>query len=124
MLPDVLQGALGCKARRLREIARRLYTTPADTRELQAWGLDVGDVEGPPVEVWPSIVKTVKLFIDLRTQWLRAGMDGQRVGMNYEVLFRVMDRMGLDDAAWIEMWDDIRTLEDEALATMREASDG
>jgi len=76
------------------------------------------------VQVWPCLVPIVTLFLKLHTQWVRVGMDGRRVGLNYEVLFKVMDRMGLSDVAWIEMWDDIRTLEDEALTVMAEDSDG
>lgn len=127
MLPHVLPGALGCKDRRLREIARRLYTRPltaSERKEAEDWGLNPDELEPPPAEVWPSLATTVATFVKLSTQWLRAGMKGRKVGLNYEVLFRVMDRMALDDAAWLEMLDDIRTLEDEALTKMAEDSDG
>ena len=74
--------------------------------------------------MWPSLSPVVNLFVALRTQWVRAGMDGRRVGLNYEVAFKIMDRMSLNDTAWLEMWGDIRTLEDEALTVMAEDSDG
>lgn len=61
----------------------------------------------------------VNLFIALATQW-RVGMGGP-VGLDYNVLFFKMQRMKLADAEWDAVEDDIRVLEDEALAIMRES---
>lgn len=53
----------------------------------------------------------------MRTQW-RVAFEG-KTGLDYNVLFRFMDRMGLSDAEYDEMLDDVRTFEFEALEAMK-----
>jgi len=57
------------------------------------------------------------LFIKVGTQW-RGGVAGP-TGLDYNVLFRLMDRMDLPAAEWDETLDSIRTMELQALKTMR-----
>lgn len=45
------------------------------------------------------------------------------VGLDYNVLLRLLDRLGLDDEAYDQMLDDIRVMESEALKTIREAAE-
>lgn len=52
----------------------------------------------------------------METQW-RIGMNG-RTGLDYNVLFRFMDRMGLSDEEYDYMLNDVRVLERESLNTM------
>lgn len=65
------------------------------------------------VDVWPENWPACALFIDLSTQW-RTGMAGA-TGLDYAVLFDLLDRRGYTGAAWEEMFADIRVLEEAAL---------
>lgn len=72
------------------------------------------------VEVWPDNWEVWCLFEELSGQWDRAGMDGVRVGMKYEVLFRRMDDLGLTGEKREQMFQDIRHMEREALQIMND----
>ena len=57
------------------------------------------------------------LFCDMATQW-RTGMSGA-TGLDYPVLFRLMDEAGLKGADWRDTFDSVRVMESEALEQMR-----
>jgi hypothetical protein len=73
------------------------------------------DLDCDTVEVWPENWQAFRLLVDVRTQWRGAGL-----GLDYNVLFRKMDRMGLSAAEYDDFEDDIRVMEVEAMAAMRE----
>ena len=64
---------------------------------MQAWGAPAEDIDkvraqiasaapAPQQEsfcVYAENIPSVNVFVQLRTQWQYAGMDGQRVGLNY-----------------------------------------
>lgn len=56
--------------------------------------------------------------MQLRTQW-RVGFNGA-TGLDYEVLFALLDRRGYAGDEWERMFEDIRLMEREALAAMRD----
>ena len=66
--------------------------------------------------VWPENMPAIRLFTTLQTQW-RVGMSGP-TGLDYNVLFARMRQLKLtgQDREW--MFDDIRTIESEALSIM------
>lgn len=68
------------------------------------------------MDVWPENWAAFSLFASLQTQW-RTGMGGP-TGLDYNVLFRKMDRMNLSPPDYDELEEDIRVLELEALSTM------
>lgn len=72
------------------------------------------------VEVWPENWQTVDLFISISTQW-RIGMGGP-TGLDYNVLFRVLDSKGLPKDDWDQSFDDIRIMESAALEAMRQSN--
>jgi hypothetical protein len=72
------------------------------------------------VEVWPENWQTVDLFIAIATQW-RIGMGGPK-GLDYNVLFRMIDNLGLPSNDWKVAFDDIRVMESAALESMRQAN--
>jgi hypothetical protein len=72
---------------------------------------------GPPVEVWPENWPICELFSCLGTQW-RVGMAGP-TGLDYAVLFRLMDEAGLTGPDWQETFHLIRVMESAALDEMR-----
>jgi hypothetical protein len=53
----------------------------------------------------------------MNTQW-RTGMSGA-IGLDYPVLFRLMDEAGLKGADWRDTFDSVRVMEIEALEQMR-----
>lgn len=69
------------------------------------------------VHVWPDCVAPINLFSQIGTQW-RCGQNGA-YGLDYNVLYRKMDRMGLTPQEYDDLEADIRILEDAALEEMR-----
>lgn len=57
----------------------------------------------------------------LRTQW-RVGMGGA-VGLDYSVMYWMMDRMELDKDAYDQLEADIQVMEDEVLAMLAEGKE-
>lgn len=54
------------------------------------------------------------------TKWEHAGMSGTRVGLQWGVMFTMMDKLGLDNTAWQDLHDDLQVMEESALLTIRE----
>lgn len=94
-----------------------MYTPGPTAAEAGAWGLTVEEAQAPPLEVWPDCWQAVWLFDSIGTQW-RMGMGGP-VGLDYNVLYRKMDRMRLSEADYDETEACVRVMEDAALEVMR-----
>jgi len=90
-----------------------LYTRLPTQQEAEAAGFSVADYE-EEAEVWPENWPAYQLFTRMITQW-RIGMGG-RAGMDYLVLFSLLDRQGLSGDDWQQMFDDIRAMEEAALS--------
>jgi hypothetical protein len=84
---------------------------------MEAWGLTPEDYEGDAAEVWPENWRSVMLFIDIKSQWRVAGMGGC-VGLDYNVLFKKLDRMELTRDEYDQIEDDVRVMEYEAMSVM------
>lgn len=84
---------------------------------MEAAGFLPEDYETDPAEVWPENWPIFQLFFDLNTQW-RVGATGA-TGLDYNVLFRLLDEAGLHGAEWREAFDTIRVMEATALEMMR-----
>jgi Phage related hypothetical protein (DUF1799) len=72
------------------------------------------------VEIWPENWGTFVLFSRIRTQW-RVGFAGP-TGLDYGVLFTLIDRMGLDADKSDQLFEDIRVMEQAALSAMQETT--
>ena len=70
------------------------------------------------VEVWPENWPAFQLFAEIATQW-RVGMNGP-TGLDYLVLHRELDDLGLAGEERRQMKSDIRVLEQAALTAMRD----
>jgi len=81
------------------------------------------DYDDDVVEVCPDCWPAVELMLRMQTQWSVGGM-GSPVGLRYDVLFRMMDRLGLSPAEYDQLEDDVRVMELEALSVMAEQSKG
>ena len=69
-------------------------------------------------EVWPENWPSFILMCDIRTQWRGAGMG--IIGLDYNVLYRKLDRMSLTPEQYEDLESDIRVMEAAAMAAMRE----
>lgn len=67
--------------------------------------------------IWPCNVRAVNLFIEMGTQWRVDS--GRPYGLDYNIVYREIDAMGLPPEAIRELKADIRILEDAALEQMR-----
>lgn len=93
-----------------------MYEKPPSEEELAAFGLTLDDYE-TIIEIWPENWEAVKLFDFLGTQW-RVGANGA-TGLDYNILYHKMDRMGLSAEEFERMEGDIRAMELVALKAMR-----
>lgn len=66
--------------------------------------------------IWPENLQAYLLFDYMSTQW-RIGFRGAS-GLDYSVLQHKMDRMNLTPEAYQALENDIRIMEDEALAAI------
>lgn len=73
--------------------------------------------EQEPVLVWPDHVQAYQLFRGLETQW-RVGMNGA-TGLDYNVLYRDLDRLGLTPERFDELRCEVQVIERAALEEMR-----
>lgn len=80
-------------------------------------GLKASDFAADAVDVWPDNLAAIEVFVAMSTQW-RVGPGGV-YGLDYNVMYRLMDRLGLSHADYDEMEHCLRTLEDAALEQMR-----
>jgi len=86
------------------------------------WGLsleEASDRVNETLDVWPDNVRAVNVFIALSTQW-RVGFGGA-YGLDFNVLYRKMDRLALSPDDCEDLEAEIRVLEDAALETMRKS---
>lgn len=95
-----------------------MYEKEASDAELAAFGLRRSDYDGSAFEVWPECWPAVQLFSSLATQW-RVWFSGA-TGLDHNVMFHRMDRMGLSREEYDELEQDVQLLEREALGVMRE----
>lgn len=69
-----------------------------------------------PLGLWPENLLPFTVFLSCSTQW-RMGFGGP-TGLDYTVLPTVLRLRGIPRADWPDLFDDLRTLEAEALAVM------
>lgn len=85
-----------------------------DDEEEEAEGEKPEDI----VWIWPQNQLVVEIFFAIDTQWLRAGMEGARVGLNYdEARKRLRDRGIVEQEPYM---DDLRVMEMGALEVFAE----
>lgn len=91
-------------------------------QELAGTGFTPADYEDEePVEIWPENMPAIQLFCSLSTQW-RVGASGP-TGLDYMPLFARMERMKLTEQEHEWLFEDIRTLEAQALSIMNTKDD-
>lgn len=86
----------------------------------QAGGFDLGGFyASQTVEVWPENHRAFMLFDEMRGQW-RTSAAGGAIALDYTPLFLRMDRMGLGDDEWNELFADVRAMAGAALEQMHQ----
>jgi hypothetical protein len=80
--------------------------------------LTLEEARGDGVEVWPDNALSVNVFTAVSTQW-RTGQSGI-TGLDYNVFPFVMETCGVLPEQKIEVFDNIRIMEDEVLLMMNE----
>jgi hypothetical protein len=90
---------------------------PAQQKSPGAGGFDLSRLYvEKPFEVWPENWRAVEMLINMATQW-RTSFSGF-TGMDYNVLFRLMDEEGIAGEEWKQFFSDMRVLEAAALEQM------
>lgn len=79
----------------------------------------IGQDDAAVIEIGAGEVDAVHLFFALDTQWLRAGMSGVRVGLDYAKIEPTARLIGLEPAP--PLFADLRIMEHAALAEFAKA---
>jgi hypothetical protein len=79
--------------------------------------MTVDEASGDPVELWPDNLESANVFIAMSSQW-RTGAVGA-TGLDYAALPAVLRLLAIPRASQAQVFDDVRYMEGEALATMR-----
>jgi hypothetical protein len=84
---------------------------------MEFFGLKADDYAAEnTVEVWPDNLEAINLLAQIYRQW-RVGPGGP-YGLDYNVLYHKLDRMGLTPERYAELEEEIRILEGAALDAM------
>jgi hypothetical protein len=67
--------------------------------------------ETPPCEVWPDHLPALNTFLRCVRQWRTES--GKVLGLDYNVVFQVMDRSGITNQ--LEVLDDVAVIEKQAV---------
>lgn len=98
--------------------ARALHQTPPKAAS-NAFAAAIAAVQRDrSFEVWPDCWPAIDLYSRVMTQW-RSSMGGL-VGLDYAVVFQLLDRMGLNDTDWQDRLTDIQIIEAAVIDLMRE----
>lgn len=54
------------------------------------------------------------------TRWVHPAMGGPPIGLRWEAIYPLMDRLQLDDPQWTALHEDLMTMEQAAMETMRD----
>jgi len=85
---------------------------------MEGAGFAPEDYEDDPVPIWPDTCQAFDLFVFMQTQWRR---DNGPCGLDYNVLFRKMDRMNLSADEYDQLEADIQVMETTALEAIRKS---
>jgi hypothetical protein len=102
---------------KLTEAAAAFYEKPRQVGAQDAIGAAIANaMKNRVVEVWPENWEAFCIFADLQTQW-RVGFGGE-TGLDYGVLYRDLDDLGITGPDRLLLKADIRAMEQAALKAM------
>lgn len=70
--------------------------------------------------MWPDNEQALHLFARVGTRWVHPAMGGPPIGLRWEAIYPLMDRLQLDNAQWAALHEDLMSMEQAAMQTMRE----
>ena len=70
--------------------------------------------------VWPDNERALSVFQRVGTKWQYPPMGGPPMGLRWETIYPLMDKLDLDGKDWTDLHDDITAMELSALETLRE----
>lgn len=88
--------------------------------EARSEGFELEDYETETVEIWPDNEAAYGVFKRVGSRWKLPPMGGVPVGLQWETIYPLMDRLKLDDEEWNDLHDDLMLMESVAIRTMRE----
>jgi hypothetical protein len=97
-----------------------LHEPPITEAEAKSEGFELDDYETDIIEVWPDNERAYELFRRVGTRWMIPPMGGVPIGLRWEALYPLMDRMGLDESEWNDLHDSLMVMESAAIDTMHE----
>lgn len=53
------------------------------------------------------------------TRWVHPAMSGPPIGLRWEAIYPLMDRLQLDPPQWSQLHEDLMVMEQSAMETMR-----
>lgn len=72
------------------------------------------------IEVWPDNELALSLLRRVGTRWRSPPMGGVPIGLQWEAIYPLMDRLQLDDDGWNDLHECLMEMEQAAVETMRE----
>ncbi|KQP39679.1 hypothetical protein ASF44_08075 [Pseudorhodoferax sp. Leaf274] len=72
------------------------------------------------MEVWPDNERALALFQRVGTRWAYPTMGAVPLGLRWEAIYPLMDRLGLCNAEWDDLHSCLMAMEQSALKTMRD----
>lgn len=73
------------------------------------------------MEIWPDNETAYQVFKRIGTRWRYPAMGGAPMGFEWSSVYPLMDRLGLDNAAWSDLHDALMQLEVAAMEVIKEA---
>lgn len=70
--------------------------------------------------MWPDNEQALRLFSRVGTRWVYPAMGGAPIGLRWEAIYPLMDRLQLDGPAWDQLHEDLMAMEPAAIETMRQ----
>lgn len=70
--------------------------------------------------MWPDNERALEVFRRVGTKWMHPPMGGAPIGLRWEAIYPLMDRLDLDDDDWTDLHDALTVMEFSAIETMRE----
>ena len=69
--------------------------------------------------MWPDNEQALHLFSRVGTRWVFPAMGGPPIGLRWEAIYPLMDRLQLSPEDWNQLHEDLMVMEPAAIEMMR-----
>lgn len=97
-----------------------MYEPPITESEAKSEGFELEDYQTEVLEIWPDNELATDIFKKVGTRWVYPTMGGPPLGLRWEAIYPLMDRLELAGPDWDDLHDAVMVLEIAAIDTMRE----